>query len=208
VQPARPRWSVLTTYPHLRLEVHATSPSSPPLPPHHPDGERFQLLCLFPYPRNAQLKRKKHSISIVGRARQRVRSSLLIGSASARHHSAFAKVPALGPRHSRSRLATREELIPRMLLGRFSILRHHFSRWKANSNKITRGIYWYRLIPNDKSLLNNRVVLTGAMGGLLLNLSRESGDGDNIASLYIEMPIMGTMIPETSRNGGGGWNQL
>src|SRR5205823_5467863 len=50
--------------------------------------------------------KKNHSISIVARARQRVRSSHLIGSASAHHHSALAKIPALGPSHSRSRLAT------------------------------------------------------------------------------------------------------
>ncbi len=107
---ARPRGSVLATYSPLCLEVHANSQPSTPLPPHRPDRERFHLLRLSPDPRNAQLKRKKQSISIVGRARQRVRSSLLIVSASARHDSAFAKVPALGPRHSRSRLATREEL--------------------------------------------------------------------------------------------------
>ena len=110
VHPARARGSVLAAYSSLPLEVHASSPSSPLLPPHRPDGERFQFLCIFPYPRNAQLKRKKHSISIVGRARQRVHCSLLIGSASARHDSAFAKVPALGPKHSRSRPATRRGL--------------------------------------------------------------------------------------------------
>src|SRR2546428_4770873 len=78
-----------------------------PLSLHRPNGQRFHLLRLPPYPRNAHLKRKKHSISIDGRARQRVRSSHLIGSAPARHHSALAKIPALGPSHSRSRLATR-----------------------------------------------------------------------------------------------------
>src|SRR5438067_12477169 len=51
----------------------------------------------------------------VPRKRQRVRSSPLIGSASARHHSLLAKVPALGPSHSRSRLATRQDLFRRRL---------------------------------------------------------------------------------------------
>ena len=56
-------------------------PSLPALPPSPP----------FPHPRNAQLKRKKHSISIVGRARQRLPSSLLIENAPARHHPAGPK---------------------------------------------------------------------------------------------------------------------
>jgi Putative transposase len=58
VHPARPRGSVLAAYSSLRLEVHAISPSSPPPPPHHPDDDCFELLCPFPYPRNAQLQRK------------------------------------------------------------------------------------------------------------------------------------------------------
>jgi len=113
VQPARQRCRVLTPYSPLPLRVHANSQLSPPVSLHRPNGQRFHLVRLPPYPRNAQLKRKQHSISIVGRARQRVRSSHLIGSASAHHHSALAKIPALGPSHSRSRLATRQDLFPR-----------------------------------------------------------------------------------------------
>jgi hypothetical protein len=106
VPSTRPYLGVPTLHPPLRRGVHASLHPSLSAPPHRPAGQRFHLLCLFPHPRDTQLKRKKHSSSIVGRARQRLPSSLLIGDAPARHHPAGPKSHVLGPRHLRSRLAT------------------------------------------------------------------------------------------------------
>src|SRR5207249_10892946 len=120
---------------------------SSPISLHRPNGQRFHLVRLPPYPRNAQRKRKNHSISIVGRARQRVRSSHLIGSASAHHHSALAKIPALGPSHSRSRLATRQELSRR---GTVSASQWLITGWKGCSQHLSSSLIRERHFPERR----------------------------------------------------------
>ena len=124
VQPTRHRCCVHTPYSPLPPRVHTSSQLSPQLSLHRPNHPSFHLRRRSQDPCNAQLKTKKHSISIVGRARQRVRSSHLIGSPSARHHSALAKVPALAPSHSRSRLATRQDIFSRTPSGDLNVMGH------------------------------------------------------------------------------------
>jgi hypothetical protein len=107
VHLARPRGSVLATYSPLCLEVHANSQFLNPTTSAPPRRRTIPPSPPLSRPSQRQLKRKKHSISIVGRARQWVRPSHLIGSASARDDSASPHASTFGPSHSRSRLATR-----------------------------------------------------------------------------------------------------